>query len=40
MKRYVDDEGFSILDDYIEEDEEDDFLGPKKPNDPRYRGIN
>lgn len=40
MKRYVDDEDISILDDYIEEDEEDDFLGPKKPNDPRYRGIN
>ena len=40
MRRYVDDEDFSILDDYIEEDEEDDFLGPKKPNDPRYRGIN
>lgn len=41
MRRYIDDdEDFRILDDFIEEDEEDDFLGPKKPNDPRYRGIN
>lgn len=43
MRRFIDDEedDFYMSNDLDpEEDEEDDFLGPKKPNDPRYRGIN
>lgn len=43
MRRFIDDEedDFYMSNDLdLEDEEDDDFLGPKKPNDPRYRGIN